>query len=352
MGTHQYNFPRSTGFFYAAAVLLLAACGSAASQMEIAAPSVSVASTTPTPLPTATSTPEPTATPLPDPEVSFEELQQIQSSWGSFSFGENGNLIYNSPLYSQVGKNIPTLQQYREVGLSGKPEIWIAPSKYPDAPMFVQDVDTGEIRQGPFRYDDDVRRRLTLPASGVLYKTPIMEGMQGAQPALNFAETMDFNGLKIFAISALSIGELLEQSGHLLMPVKSYIGDEDDYFALYYHLALGPTDPKNGHWNPFYDTYRSGNEHSYYLEHILNGAGNFSGRIGLHEQMLIVGLHAFSSRESIPQNFYSSNYYYAYDYMPESQQVIFILQNAGLPADLELGGTEIRLFGNTAFVSR
>lgn len=333
--------------------LVLAACSPAASEpAATVAPTITAVETS---LAAVTPTAEPTPTPteIPDSEVSFDQLVQIDSSWGEFVQAEDGSLIYNSSLNSEVGKNVPMIQQYRETGLDGGAEVWVAPEKYPNAPLFIQDVDTGEIRQGPFRYDDDVRRRLTMPSSGSLYKSPITEGLEATQPALNFVETMNFNGLDLFAISVLSRGDILERDGHLLMPVKSYVGDEKDHLAFYYNLALGPTDPENGHWNPFYDTYRNGSLHSYYLEHIINGAGDFSGKIGYSEQMVITGVYSFSSRESIPQNFYSSNYYYAYEHMEESRLVISILQSAGFPSDSSGGDSETPLlFGTVRFIPR
>ncbi|MCL4258490.1 MAG: hypothetical protein KJZ53_08185 [Anaerolineales bacterium] len=343
---------------------LLAACGPAANQPAIATPAATATEAPPTTTPTPQPSPSPTPTEAPDPEVTFEQLLEMDASIGSFAQDVQGNLIYNSPLYStEVGKNIPVVQQYREVGLDGGSEIWIAPEKYPNAPIVVQDLDTGEIRQGPFRYDNDVRRRLTLndnsagTPSGRIYEIPVLEGLSDLREVpLTFITTREnmFGVYHGFAISLFAIGVPIEESGHLVVPVKSYVGDEKDFFAFEYNLALGPTVSSNGHWNPYYETFRVGSRVDYDFEDILSGAGNFAGRIPLYEQMFINGMYDVSSRESIHSNYFASNNYYAEENSEASRVVLEVLKTGGFPDELSetINYSEPFLFGAQLFITR
>src|SRR5690606_34042511 len=97
---------------------------------------------------------------------------------------------------------------------------------------------------------------------GRLYKFPIMAGLTDLREVpLNFIRTRDDGMYSDFAISLFARGTMFEKDGHFVMPVKSYIGDVDDYFAFYYDLSFGPTDPSKGHWNPNYSTYRAGSRY-------------------------------------------------------------------------------------------
>lgn len=129
---------------FLSSTLLALALGACSSPIPETIPTLG-ATTEPssTPIPTIEPAPTQTSTEIPAPEITFEQLSQLDPSIGSFVRDEEGNLIYNSPLNgTDVGKNIPVVQQYREVGLSG-PEVWIAPEKYPNAPIVIQDLETG-----------------------------------------------------------------------------------------------------------------------------------------------------------------------------------------------------------------
>ncbi|QYK50504.1 MAG: hypothetical protein KF701_08895 [Anaerolineales bacterium] len=336
---------------------LLAACSPAVSQQAATATEAVTATQVP---PTATSTPEPTATPteIPDPEVTFEQLALMDASIGSFVQDEGGKLIYNSPLYNtEVGKNIPVVQQYREVGLDGGGEVWIAPEKYPNAPIVIQDLDTGEIRQGPFRYDNDVRRRLTVSSSA--------EYIELEEPLRNFTGPIPLSGLvgevrypqiwDAYGISAVLVRDQAEKDGHLVMAAKSYIGDEEDMLAFYFDIALGPVDTAEVSWNSFYATYVGENRSSYTFDGIVANRGNFRGRYTMFNQIIIVGIYNVDSMQAIPSGHgFAPNAGYSYANNEETSAVLSILKFGGLPNELKEGidYTDLSIYGVVTLVFR
>lgn len=323
-------------------VFLLATACSPAAPQAIADQPLEIPTEAQSPTPTVEPTPTLAPTEIPDPEVTFEQLALMDASIGSFVQDEEGNLIYNSPLYNtEVGKNIPVVQQYREVGLDGGREVWIAPEKYPNAPIVVQDLDTGEIRQGPFRYDNDVRRRLTMPRS-----EGALKGMEGQLVDLNFINTERYEVWDYYDIAMLPNGEIVEQNGHLVLPVKSYVGDTGDSLVFEYYLPLGPVDEDNGYWNPYYTTYTNGRRFSYTFKEILDYFDSFSSRFSDGTQFVVSGSYTTPDRANIPNTLYVSNDYYLFE-NPGSEAIISILKTAGLPKDLSRlnEGKNLYLFG-------
>lgn len=329
----------------------LAACGNpAATPTPIQA--AELTATTSALVSTATVEPTPTLVPteVPDPEVTFEQLALMDESIGKFTQDQEGNLLFHAALYNpEVGQNIPVVQQYRELGLDGGPEIWVAPNKYPYAPIVIQDLDTGEIRQGPFSYDNDVRRRLTLPRPDRPFGAAL-EGMDGQLVDLNFVETARVLVWDYYGISMFPNGEIVEQYGHLVLPVKSYVGDAEDLLVFEYYLPLGPTDEANGHWDPYYTTDTGGQRFGYTFKDILNYFDSFSSRFRIGVQFAVSGSYTTPDRLNIPNTLYASNDYYLLE-NPGSEAIISTLETAGLPEDLSSlnEGQNLYLFGAKFF---
>src|SRR5690606_3712809 len=105
-------------------------------------------------------------------------------------------------------------------------------------------------RQGPFRYDNDVRRRLTVPASAeYISRNPQLRVFQGTIPLSGtIAEAKDPGYWDVFGISAVLVSDQEEKDGHLVMGAKSYIGDEEDMLAFDFDISLGPISPDVGTW--------------------------------------------------------------------------------------------------------
>lgn len=338
-------------------VLALAACGSPAAAPTQAAPSATVEAAA-TPVPTIEPTTTQTPTDIPHPQISLEQLTLTDASIGSFIQDEQGNLIYNSPLYNtDVGKNIAIVQQYREVGLDGGPEIWLVPEKYPNAPIVIQDLDTSEIRQGPFRYDNDVRRRLTVPASAdYISRNPQLRVFQGTIPLAGMmAEVKDPGYWDVFGISAVLVSDQTEKDGHLVMGAKSYIGTEEDMLAFDFDVSLGPIDAIEGTWEPFYSTYIGENKHSYFLDNIRTNKGNFRGRYTMFSQILIAGFVNVNRDEpSIANQAFGENAFYSAANNDESSAILSVLKNNGLPEELspDIAYEDLSLYGVVLFVFR
>ncbi len=338
--------------------LALAACGSpAAAPVQAAVPSAT-AEVSATPVPTIEPTTTQTPTDIPAPQISLEQLTLTDASIGSFTQDEQGNLIYNSPLYNtDVGKNIAIVQQYREVGLDGGPEIWLAPKKYPDAPIVIQDLDTSEIRQGPFRYDNDVRRRLTVPASAdYISRNPQLQIFQGTIPLSGIiAEVKDPGYWDVFGISVVLVSDQTEKDGHLVMGAKSYIGAEEDMLAFNFDISLGPVNSDEGVWQTTYSTYARGEKRSYTLNGIITNKGNFRERYTMFSQILIAGFVNVNRDEpSIANQAFGENAFYSAANNDESSTILSILKNTGLPEELspDIDYEDLSLYGVVLLVFR
>lgn len=328
--------------------LALAACGNQAVSATTT-PASTATETHPTSIPTLSHLP--TATEVPNPEATFEQLTLMDASIGSFAQDEEGNLIYNSPLYNtEVGKNIPVVQEYREVGLDGGEEVWIAPEKYPNAPIVIQDLDTGEIRQGPFEYDNDVRRRLTVPNSPAYEGDEGVRSFRGSIPLSGTIDIISYPGYwDTYGISVVLTGNPVEKNGHLVMSAKSYVGDESDMLSFPFNISLGSTETSGGDWwGPFYETYVGNNRRYFYLSHIISNAGNFQERYSLFSQVILNGIFNVRSRDIIPSGHqYATNAYYSQENATETNEIISILQTGGVPALLreEVNYEDLSLYG-------
>src|SRR5690606_29420994 len=124
----------------------------------------------------------------------------------------------------------------------------------------------------------------------------------------------------------------------------------------YYDLSLGPIGASNSYYNPWFNFYDNGRESIGSLNHILEPAYQeaYSRRFSLlGMQIAVAGFYDMASRESIPQNTYAGNFYYAEDNTAESRALLSILESGGI-GELEddLDYSSLSLYGAIDIVVR
>lgn len=326
-------------------------------------PSVSapISEVTPTEQPTVA----PTPTEAPKTEIGIEELSQIDPALGSFTEDEEGRLIYNSALESEVGKNVVFVREEREIGLSGGPEIHFSPADHPNAPAVIYEVDTGEFRKGPFGYID-IEKDLMLHEGYDTSSSHVLDAIHESKIPSNYIDFIEGENFTMYALSAFPQEVTFDnRGGYFAFHVATPISTNNDNYALFYDVILSPYEKRSTYrtYTRFVSEAEPGIaialDEEYSITKIRAGDKDFIAicertfgdalRVGT--QTLLYGMRWANSNDDVPRSElgirpeYISSYRLSYE-MEGDMDILFSVLNSGaLPDNLTEVGDALRLFG-------